>query len=239
MSCYFIIPYRTHCVFYRTWFNCTNRIQQALQLFFVMLNLFRASFIQMNLTCVWCIFRFIFKFVLPRLFFKLQLSLLLNMQNNDKNYEGTKSEMTEKNKKTKTYSIAKGNLERGHSFLTSAKKVLISDPHLPLPLYPQTSNFGLSTSYSWKSLIGIQHSPIPGYFRNLTQNFNNEINIVTYSFFFAKVHSVYYSHKYNKTDRKANILLPSRFCERLMSPFSVSITELHVNYKRTFRMETV
>ena len=162
MSCYFIIPYRTHCVFYRIWFNCTNQIQQALQLFFVMLNLFRASFIQMNLTCVWCIFRFIFKFALPRLFFKLQLSLLLNMQNNDKSYEGAKSEMTEKNKKTKTYSIAKGNLERGHSFLTSAKKVLISDPHLPLPLYPQTSR-------SWKSLIGIQHSLIPGYFRNLTQ----------------------------------------------------------------------
>ena len=43
--------------------------------------------------------RFIFKFVLPRLFLKLWLSLLLNIQNNEKNYEGAESEETKKNKK--------------------------------------------------------------------------------------------------------------------------------------------
>ena len=38
------------------WYNCTTkRIQQSLQLSFVIPNLFRASFIQ---TCMWCIFRF-------------------------------------------------------------------------------------------------------------------------------------------------------------------------------------
>ena len=45
-----------------------SRIQQVLQLFFAILNLVRASFIQMKLTCVWRIFRFTFKFILSRLF---------------------------------------------------------------------------------------------------------------------------------------------------------------------------
>ena len=39
-------------------------------------------------------FRFIFKFVLSCLFLKLWLSLLLNVQNNEKNYEGAESEDT-------------------------------------------------------------------------------------------------------------------------------------------------
>ena len=32
IPCYLIILYRKHCVLYRMWFNCTNQIQQALQL---------------------------------------------------------------------------------------------------------------------------------------------------------------------------------------------------------------
>ena len=36
-----------------------------------------------------------------------------------------------------------------------------------------------------------------------TENFNNEINIVTYSFFFANAQSIYYSHIYNETDVKS------------------------------------
>ena len=39
-------------VFYRIWLNCTNRIQHALEPFFVIVNLFRAPFIQMKLTCL-------------------------------------------------------------------------------------------------------------------------------------------------------------------------------------------
>ena len=50
----------------------------------------------MRLTCVLCTFRFILKFVLIGLFLK---SLLLNMQNNEKNYERAESEETKKNKK--------------------------------------------------------------------------------------------------------------------------------------------
>ena len=42
---------------------------------FVILNIFCASFTQMKLSCVRYIFRFIFKFALPRLFFDLWLSL--------------------------------------------------------------------------------------------------------------------------------------------------------------------
>ena len=121
-------------------------------------------------------------------FFKLRLSLLLNMQNNEKNYEGAESEKAKKNKQTnkqtkKSYSIAKNNFVRSHSFMTSAKKVEISDQHPPLPLYPQTSYFGLSTPHHWTSLTGIQNPPIHGNFEFFLENFNNEINTVTYSFF--------------------------------------------------------
>ena len=56
-------------------YNYTNRIHQALQHTY-----FISCFFNPNETCVGCIFRFIFKFVLPRLFCKLWLSLLLNIQ---------------------------------------------------------------------------------------------------------------------------------------------------------------
>lgn len=62
--------------------------------------------------------------------------------------------------------------------MTSSKKVYISDPHTPLPLYPST--------------------------------FKNDNNIVTYSFFISNAHGIYYSHVYNKTDRKAKSFSPSR-----------------------------
>ena len=108
MSCYL----KSCCIkrFYWIWFNCTNWIQQAVQLFFIILNLFRASFIWMKLTCVWYIFRFISKFVLPCLFFELWLSLLLNMQNNENNYKGAKREWWKK-KKVNSKKI------RGHLFM--------------------------------------------------------------------------------------------------------------------------
>ena len=106
MSCYL----KSYSIknFYWIWFNCTNWIQQAVQHFFIILNLFRASFIQMKLTCVWYIFRFISKFVLPCLFSELWLSLLLNMQNNENNYEGAKREQRKKINSKKI---------RGHLFM--------------------------------------------------------------------------------------------------------------------------
>ena len=60
------------------------------------------------------------------------------------------------------------------------------------------------------SLIGIQDPLTLGNFGIFFENFNNEINIVKLSFFFANAHGIYYSHMYNKTDRKANRLSPSR-----------------------------
>ena len=56
-------------------YNCTSRIHQALQHTYFISCIFKP-----NETCRWCIFRFIFKFVLPRLFLKFRLSLLLHMQ---------------------------------------------------------------------------------------------------------------------------------------------------------------
>ena len=134
---------------YRTLFNCTSPIQQALQLFFVILDLVPVFYIQMKLTCWWCIFRFIFEFALPRLFLKLWLSLLFNMQNNKNNYEGAEREERKKKKKKKSYSIAKRNLVRSHY-----KKVYHSDP--PLHRHPQTSNFGLRYPHSCTSLTDIR-----------------------------------------------------------------------------------
>ena len=94
---------------------------------------------------------------------------------------------------------------RGHAFMASAKKSKIWTPTPPFPLYPQKSNFGLSSPYSWTSLIGIQAPPSTlGNFGIFLETFNNGINIVTYSFFFALANSIYYSHMYIKTNRKAN-----------------------------------
>ena len=106
--------------------------------------------------------------------------------------------------------------------MTSAKnaKCLNFGPpltHPPLPLYPQTSTFTLSTPHSWTSLIGIQNSP-KGNFEMLLENFNNEINIVVQSFFFANTQSIYSSDIYNKIDRKANRFSPRRLCTRFSKP---------------------
>ena len=87
-----------------------------------------------------------------------------------------------------------------------------------LPLYLQTSTFGLSTPNSWTSLIGIQPPPSPmtlDDFGISFENFDNGINIVTYSFFFAKAHSIYYSHIYYKSDRKAT---PSQLLSKANVP---------------------
>ena len=44
---------------------------------------------------------------------------------------------------------------------------------------------------------------------------------------------IIYSHMYNKTDRKVKSTIMKDYCT-----FGVSITELQVRYKRSFRMET-
>ena len=67
-----------------------------------------------------------FKYLLPHLFLKLWLSLLLNMQKNKKKYGIAESEETRKNKKI----IFNSKIEflRGHSFMASAKKSKFQTP---------------------------------------------------------------------------------------------------------------
>ena len=75
-------------------YNCPSRIQQALQLFFVIPDLFRASLIQMEAVCDAVLdFQICFLFSL----FTLWFSLLLKV--NQKKYESAESEETKKNKK--------------------------------------------------------------------------------------------------------------------------------------------
>ena len=83
----------------------------------------------------------------------------------------------------------------------------------------RTSNFDLTRPHFWTSLIGIQPPPPPppltlGNFGSFLENFKNEINIVTHSFFLANAHSIYYSHMYHKTDRKVNSFSPSRLLRK-------------------------
>ena len=50
---------------------------------------------------------------------------------------------------------------------------------------------------------------------------------------FANANSIYYSHMYNKTDRKVKPTIVKNY-----RTFGVSITELQVRFKRSFRIET-
>ena len=118
-----------------------------------------------------------------------------------------KEQRVKRQRKTKKVIFkSKKEFVKGHSFMTSSKKSKFLTP-TPFPLYPQSSNFDLSRPHSWTSLTGIQN---PRYFRNFLQNFNNKINIVTYSFFFANTYSICYFHMDNETDRKANSFSPTR-----------------------------
>ena len=127
MSCYLIILYRKHYVFYRTLYNCTNRIHQALQHTY-----FISCFFNPNETCVWCIFRFIFKIVLPHLFLNCDYLFCLTCKSNQKNYERAESEETKKDKK-KVF-IIKKEFVRVHSFMTSAESLKFEPPPPSSPL---------------------------------------------------------------------------------------------------------
>ena len=76
-------------------------------------------------------------------------------------------------KNKKSYSLAKKNLVRGHSFMKFAKNVQNSDPYA-LP-YPQISNFGLSSI----PLLDVPnwHLILPGNLGKFCKSFNNEIKI--------------------------------------------------------------
>ena len=138
----------------------------------------------MKLACVWCIYRFNFKFVVRRLFLEWCLYLLLNMQNNEKNYERAKSEETEKQKKS--YSIAKKILVRGHSFMKSTKesKFWTSTPSSPLStnkFWSKLTPLSDLLNWHWPQTNTHTHTHTLDNFENFLEKFNSKVNIATYS----------------------------------------------------------
>ena len=88
------------------------------------------------------------------------------------------------------------------------KKIEISDP----PFFYNHPKLVLSPLPPWTSLAGIRCSPGKWSFGIFFGNFNNKINRLTYcSFSFRNTHSIYNSHKYNKTGKKSNRPEPNRF----------------------------
>ena len=181
-DCYLVILYRKHYVFYRIRFNCTNRIQHVLQLFFVTLNLFRVSFMQMKLTCMWRIFRFIFKFVLPCLFLKCicLFCLTCKKMDNENAYEGAETEERKKNKEI----IFNSKIEFGKwsfIFFFPLEKLKFG----PFSFFPNL----FTNIQFWSKVTPLldvlnRHSMSPPQnFGIFLENVNYEINIVTYSFF--------------------------------------------------------
>ena len=99
-----ITLYRKYCVFCKIWFKCTNRIQQALQLFFIIIDLFHPSFIHKNWPVCNAFLDLFSNLLLSLTFFQNCDYLLINMQNHRKNYERAGREDA---KKKKSYLIAK------------------------------------------------------------------------------------------------------------------------------------
>ena len=224
MFCYLIILYRKHCVYYKIWYNCTNLIQQSLQLFFVIFNLFGVSLIQMKPVCD----AFLdFQICSPRIFLKLWLSPLLNMQKQKKSMK-EQSEGAKKKQKKIIFN-SKKEFVRNHSFMTSLKK---SKFRTPTHLFPSIHNHSILKFWSKQiPLLDVLHShskPAPRTLGNFEQLFNCK-----------RKYSIYYSHMYYKTDRKGNIFSPIRLFLKGYCTFGVFIAELQVKYKRSFRMETV
>ena len=86
----------------------------------------------------------------------------------------------------------------------SQKDLDFEPPPTSSPLYTiiQFWNFDLSRSHSWTSLIRIQNPPascpqLPW--------------VISNSFLTANAYNIYYSHMYNKTDRKAIVFHQSDF----------------------------
>ena len=91
MSCYLIILYRKHYVFYRTLYNCTNQIHQALQhTYFISCFLIQMKPVYDVLLDLFSNF---FSFVF---FLNCGYLFCLTCKNNQKNYERTESEETKK-----------------------------------------------------------------------------------------------------------------------------------------------
>ena len=126
MSCYLNIVYRKHYVFYRTLYNCTNQIHQALQH-----TLFRVFLIQVKPLCD--AFLDLFSNLFSLVFFLNCGYLFCLTCKNKKNYERAESEEAKKTKKKTIFNSKKGFV-RVRSFMTSAKRLKLN-PNPPFPLY--------------------------------------------------------------------------------------------------------
>ena len=166
----------------------------------------------MKPTCVWCIFRFVFKFVFPRLFLNIGYLFCLIC----KTVKITMNEQRKKReRKTKqSYLIAKKNLVIGHLSMTSVNKSKISPfpPNYRHPLLvwtqPTLGRLRLAFYYT-------PPSP-PSNFRIFLKNVNHEINMVTLAFFFA-MHTIFtILVSIIKLTGKWTDFHLSNFCERLM-----------------------
>ena len=145
MSCYLIILYRKRFVFYRTLYNCTNRIHQALQHTY-----FISCFFNPNETCVWCIFRFIFKFVLPHLFLKnCGYLFCLTCKSNQKTIKSREW----RDKERKKIFSSKKEFVRVHAFMMSAKSLKLESPRPSSPLC-----INIQFWSKWTSLLDILNS---------------------------------------------------------------------------------
>ena len=135
------------------------------------------------------------------------------MQSNENNYKGAEWEEI----KEKNHLIAKKNLVRDHSVMTSAISASIQFWSKGNPLLEVLN---------WHSMAKCSF----GFFlKNPMRSTYWRTNV-----FFVKVYNNYCSHKYNKTDRKVNRISPSRLLRMANVPAG-----LQVKYKRSFRMETV
>ena len=120
MCCYLIILHRKSYVFYRTLNNYTNPIHQALQHAY-----FISYFLNPYETCVWCIFRFIFKFVLPSLLFKnCGYLFCLTIKKTMK-----EQEVKRQRKAKKIIFNSKKEFVMAHSFITPTKSPNFEPPH--------------------------------------------------------------------------------------------------------------
>ena len=93
-------------------------------------------------------------------------------------------EQRERREKENKIIISNSKKEFGKgSFIYDVLKICLKIGPLRSPPYPHTSNFGLTLTYSLTSLIGILYHSRPVISEFFFENLNNEINIVTYSFF--------------------------------------------------------
>ena len=169
MSCYLIILYRKHCFYHRIWYNCTNRIQQSLQLFFVVSNLFGVSLIQMKPVCD-AFFRFsnLFSFEFLE---NCDYLFCLTCKNNKKTM---KEQRVRRQRRTKKI-IFNGKKEfvRGDSFMTFTKR---SRFRTPTHLFPSIHNHPILKFWSKQipllDVLNSHSKPVPHTLGNFEQLFN-------------------------------------------------------------------